>query len=395
MKNTENTYRNAGQNGGRPLSRPLSRRRFGILCATGAALMLSGALPGAATAQELRGEGEVIVAHWGGIDGAAVESLLPRFTEETGIKVVGVEVGDADYGPKLVLQQRTGNAEWDVALGMLVDHFTAVDQDGMFAPLDTSRWSPEALKAYEDAGVMGENWAGGPSEGLWLLYGRDLKDNPPSSWADFFDLEKYPGNRGMSAGGVGIIANLQYALIADGVAPDALYPLDVERALAKLSTIRDNLVLWESSPKGIEALVSGDVVMDWAFGPSVFRALDAGQPVHIAIEGMQTAVDRTRDAVLAGGANQENAQIFLTWWKRPEIQAAYAEATKGGLIVPIQPVIELVDPALQGSLPFSDQYPEDAFFFLDDPWYNEIDPDTGKTNLDGAIAAFTAWRIGM
>ncbi|WBU60905.1 ABC transporter substrate-binding protein [Paracoccus albus] len=371
----------------------LATRRvaLGILGAASVAL----AMGSAAFAQDLKGEGEVVVAHWGGIDGAAVESLLPRFTEETGIDVVGVEVGDADYGPKLVLQQRTGNAEWDVALGMLVDHFSAVDQDGMFAGLDTSKWDPDVVSAYMDAGLMGENWAAGPSEGLWLLYGPALDDNPPTSWADFFDLEKYPGNRAMSAGGAGILANLQYALIADGVSPDELYPLDVDRALAKLSTIRDNLVLWEASPKGIEALVAGDVVMDWAFGPSVFRALDADQPVRLAIEGLQTAVDRTRDAVLANGANQENAQIFLTWWKQPEIQAAYAEATKGGLIVPIDAVIEKVDPALQDSLPFSSQYGDDAFFFLDDPWYNEIDPDTGKTNLDGVIAAFTAWRIGL
>ncbi|MFS4439582.1 ABC transporter substrate-binding protein [Paracoccaceae bacterium GXU_MW_L88] len=376
---------------GYTLQSGLSRRAFNMLGAMSVAV----AFGGTAFAQDLKGDGEVIVAHWGGIDGAAVESLLPQFTEETGINVVGVEVGDADYGPKLVLQQRTGNAEWDVALGMLVDHFSAVDQEGMFAPLDTSRWAPEVVTAYQDADLLGENWAAGPSEGLWLLYGPALEDNPPTSWADFFDLEKYPGNRAMSAGGAGILANIQYALIADGVSPDELYPLDVDRALAKLSTIRDNLVLWEASPKGIEALVAGDVVMDWAFGPSVFRALDAGQPIHMAIEGLQTAVDRTRDAVLANGANQENAQIFLTWWKKPETQAAYAEATKGGLIVPIETVIEKVDPALQGSLPFSSQYGEDAFFFLDDPWYNEIDPNTGKTNLDGVIAAFTAWRIGL
>lgn len=362
--------------------------------AVGAAALSLSTMAFADTA-ELSGSGEVIVAHWGGIDGAAVESLLPMFIEETGINVTGVEVGDADYGPKLALQQRTGTAEWDVALGMLVDHFQAVDEDGMFAPLDTSKWDPATVEAYAKAGVLGENWAGGPSEGLWLLTGPDLKDNPPTSWADFFDLEKFPGNRGMSAGGAGILANMQYALIADGVAPDDLYPLDIERALAKLSTIRDNLVLWESSPKGIEALVAGDVVMDWAFGPSVFRALDAGQPVQIAIEGFQTAVDRTRDAVLVNGKNSENAQIFLTWWKQPKVQAAYAEATKGGLIVPIEAIIELVNPELQGSLPFSNKYSPEAFFFLDHPWYNEVDADTGKSNLDKVLAAFTAWRIGL
>lgn len=227
------------------------------------------------------------------------------------------------------------------------------------------------------------------------MYGPDLEANPPTSWADFFDLEKYPGNRGMGAGGQGIIANMQYALIADGVKPEELYPLDIERALAKLSTIKDNLVLWEASPKGIEALVAGDVVMDWGYGPSVFKALDAGKPIHLAIGGFSTAVDRTRDAVLANGANQANAQIFLAWWKQPEIQAAYAEATKGGLIVPIQQVIDLVPAAMQDSLPFSAKYPEGTFFFQDNPWFGETNEATGRSNLDTVLDAFNAWRTGL
>ena len=34
---------------------------------------------------------------------------------------------------------------------------------------------------------------------------------------------------------------------ADGVAPDDLYPLDVERALLKLSTIKDNIIFCGSA----------------------------------------------------------------------------------------------------------------------------------------------------
>ncbi len=57
---------------------------------------------------------------------------------------------------------------------------------------------------------------GNATEGLWLMYGPDLEANPPTSWRGLLlDLEKYPGNRGMGAGGQGIIANMQYALIAD------------------------------------------------------------------------------------------------------------------------------------------------------------------------------------
>ncbi len=51
---------------------------------------------------------------------------------------------------------------------------------------------------------------------------------------------------------------------------------------------------------------------------SVFKALDAGKPIHLAIGGFSTAVDRTRDAVLANGADQAKCPICLAWWKQPE-----------------------------------------------------------------------------
>src|SRR4030095_15217409 len=75
---------------------------------------------------------------------------------------------------------------------------------------------------------------------LLLAYNTETyPDNPPSSWADFFDTEKSPGTRGgqndVNQGA------LEAALLADGVAPEDLYPLDYDRAFAKLDTLGDDL----------------------------------------------------------------------------------------------------------------------------------------------------------
>ena len=63
-----------------------------------------------------------------------------------------------------------------------------------------------------------------------------LASRARSRWADLFDTAKIPGKRTFykwSAPGV-----LEIALLADGVAPDKLYPLDLDRAFKKLDTIK-------------------------------------------------------------------------------------------------------------------------------------------------------------
>jgi spermidine/putrescine-binding protein len=73
--------------------------------------------------------------------------------------------------------------------------------------------------------------------GLTFVYNTETyKDNAPTKLSDFFDLEQFPGTRVLSPEfGNGI---MEYALMADGIEPDLLYPLDIERALAKLDTIK-------------------------------------------------------------------------------------------------------------------------------------------------------------
>jgi putative spermidine/putrescine transport system substrate-binding protein len=82
--------------------------------------------------------------------------------------------------------------------------------------------------------------------GVVLAYNTDVlgAGNVPAGWADYFDTAKFPGKRGAwdySEGGM-----FEFALLADGVAPDALYPLDLERATAKLNTNKDDIVFWQT-----------------------------------------------------------------------------------------------------------------------------------------------------
>lgn len=83
-------------------------------------------------------------------------------------------------------------------------------------------------------------------------------DNPPTSWADFFDTETYPGTRALYKWGNG---SLEAALMADGVAGDQLYPLDMDRALAKIRSIHDDSIYWGSGSEAHSMVVNGEVSM--------------------------------------------------------------------------------------------------------------------------------------
>ena len=83
--------------------------------------------------------------------------------------------------------------------------------------------------------------------------------NPPKSWADFWDVKKYPGKRTLYKW---MSANLECALLADGVAPDKLYPLDVDRALRKIEELMPHVVThWSTGAESQQLLRDGEASM--------------------------------------------------------------------------------------------------------------------------------------
>src|SRR5262249_40340471 len=91
-----------------------------------------------------------------------------------------------------------------------------------------------------------------------LNYRRDLVPRPLTGWADFFDPAAIPGRRAT-------YDNVEYglfeaAVMADGVGPHDLYPLDIDRAFRVLDRLRGDLVLTKDLEAADELLHHGDVV---------------------------------------------------------------------------------------------------------------------------------------
>lgn len=112
--------------------------------------------------------------------------------------------------------------------------------------------------------------------------------HPPDELADFFDLDAFPGRRGVLKEPR---FTLEMALMGDGVPPDRVYaelstPQGLDRAFARLDSIRDQIVWWEAGAQPVQLLADGEVAMTMAYNGRLFAArFDEGRPFAILWDG--------------------------------------------------------------------------------------------------------------
>ena len=152
-----------------------------------------------------------------------------------------------------------------------------------------------------------------------IAYRQDLLGSEtPTTFADFFDLKKFPGRRGCfnQGGGGGL---LEMALIADGVAPDQLYPLDLERAFRKIDTIKPSIIWWTKGSQSAQLLVDGEVTMGMSWNGRIATAQDQGAAIDIMWGQHMISADY---AVIPKGApHVAEATKLLQWMTSPEHNA--------------------------------------------------------------------------
>jgi len=206
---------------------------------------------------------ELTVTSWGG---AYQDSQRKAFMEP--FIAAGNKITEAEYNgeiAKLRAMVEAKNVTWDV---VDVDTQTALNACAE-GTLETIDWGKLGLDRAKFIGADVQDCAV-PNIIYSTVIAYDttvLKDNPPTSIADVFDLKKIPGKRALQKNP---FVNLEWALIADGVAPDELYkvlntPEGVDRAFKKLDTIKKEIVWWESGAQPPQLLADGQVVIasDW------------------------------------------------------------------------------------------------------------------------------------
>lgn len=273
-------------------------------------LILSTALCGLAFAARA----DVTVMSWGGAYTVSqVEAYHKPYMAATGKNVVSVDSDNPAPAVKAMVE--AGNVTVDVADVEYADAIRLCD-DGMLEPID-----PASLPAGADGVAAVDDFLPGALTDCAVativfstIYAYDSSKFPegPTTMADFFDLEKFPGKRAMRKGAK---ANLEMALMADGVPAADVYatletPEGVDRAFAMLDKIKAETVWWEAGAQPPQLLADGEVAMTTAYNGRIFAAAVAeGKPFEVVWDGQVYEYDLF--VIPKGAPNKDEALEFI------------------------------------------------------------------------------------
>jgi putative spermidine/putrescine transport system substrate-binding protein len=241
----------------------------------GGAMTLAGGRPAFADTKE------ITVANFGGDALAAWATTWgDPFTKKTG---VAVHFDGSGPLPSNIEQQvQAHNVIWDVSDG---DGYYGIQlgDAGYLDPIDytivdKSKVWPEFV------------WSHGVCDYVYsyvLAYDTTKVKGVPT-WTDFFDLKKYPGKRSMWKYCMGTAEPI---LLADGVAPDKLYPIDMNRVIAKAKTLGNDLLLWDSGASSQQMFMDSEVTMAciWNTRASILKRDTKGRVDYTFNQGIRTS----------------------------------------------------------------------------------------------------------
>ena len=263
----------------------------------------------------------ITVVSWGGSYArASQEAYHKAFTEETGIEVL---LEDYNGGlAQIRAQVDVGAVHWDVVDMEMPDARLACDEglielmDLADLPAGVNGESPEDDYPAESVSECG---AAMLFYSTVFAYNRNFLEGPaPESIADFFDLQKFAGRRGMRRSP---LVNLEFALAADGVPLDEVYavldtPEGLNRAFRKLDTIKDQVVWWEAGAQPPQLLADGEVIMSTAYNGRIFNAQVLEDQPFVIVWDAQ-ALDSGLLAIVTGTPRYEAAMQFVLFANRP------------------------------------------------------------------------------
>ena len=290
-------------------------RRLTAGLAAAALILASLLLPsGPALSQDEAPAGRLVVVSWGGSYTRSQEEALHKpFAEATGLQIVR-----QDYRgglQQIRAQVEGGDVYWDVVDVEPADAEQGCEE-GLFEKLPlVLPPAPDGTSASQDflpstlhpCAVGSVAWSM-----LIAVDSAQFREDQPDSIADFFNVEDFPGRRGLRKSPK---VNLEWALIADGVPAGQVYEVlnteeGISRAFAKLDSIRDQIVWWEDGVGPRRLLARDAVVMTSVYGSRIFRDIAVEQRPYALIWDHQVW-DVDYWAIPKGSRNRQNAIEFI------------------------------------------------------------------------------------
>ena len=284
------------------------------------------------------------IASWGGgYQDSQRKHFFKPFADAKGIRVLE----DTYLGgwAQFKAMQETNNRPWDV-VQVETSELIRGCEEGLFLKLDWSRIGPKddfIAPAVADCGL------GVVVVSQLVAWNPKLTKAEPKALADFFDLQKIPGKRGLRSDPKG---TLEFALMADGVDVKEVYKVmstkaGLDRAFAKLDTIKPQIQWWEAGAQPPEWLISGDVVMSTAYNGRIANANKEGHGLKMMWTNNVLYVDKW--VIFADSANVDLGYEFLKFFADPKREAAFTEDYTYGQ--PHKDAVKYIKPAVLEALP--------------------------------------------
>jgi len=261
---------------------------------------------------------DLVFVSWGGAYTASQQNAYhaPYMEKNPGVTIVNDDSANEAVA-KLRAMKEAGKVTWDLVDMVASDAMLSCDE-GLAIEIDHDAVlaaAPDGTPASEDFGDLIVSPCFIPQIVYSTTFGYrtdKVGDTPPSSINDVFDLAKYPGKRALEKKPVN---NLEWALLADGVAADEVYELldtdeGVARAFAKLDTIKDDVIWWEKGAQTPQLLADGEIVIGSTYNGRLFSVIEEEkQPVGMMWDWQGFDLDGW--VVPAGGANEAQVLEYL------------------------------------------------------------------------------------
>ncbi|RMA41002.1 extracellular solute-binding protein [Rhodophyticola porphyridii] len=268
-----------------------------MLLTTGAVI----AVPALVLAEGHMSDSMTLVSWGGAYQTSQIRAYSDPYQEmNPGVEVIWDESSNEAVS-RLRAMNEAGNVTWDLVdveaadAIRLCDEGLAmeIDHDEVLAP------APDGTPASEDFGDLLVSDCFIPQIVFSTTFGYRTDQVPegvaaPTGACDVFDLETYPGRRGLNRQP---IANMEWALLCSGVAYEDVYDtLETEegiaQAFAMLDTIKDETIWWSSAAEAIQLLADGEVFMASSFNGRLFSAIEEqGQPIGMAWDWQMFDID--------------------------------------------------------------------------------------------------------
>lgn len=231
------------------------------------------------------------IVSWGGAYSASQQNAYHNpYMEMTGVEIINDE-SSAEAVAKLRAMAEAGNITWDVVDVVAADAMRLCDE-GLAMEIDHDEMlaaAPDGTPASEDFGdlIVSDCYIPQIVYSTTFGYRTDVEawgGAEPTSVCDVFDLEAFPGKRSLERRP---IANMEWALICDGVDIGDVYDVletdeGVERAFAKLDTIKEDTIWWTAGAETPQRLADGEIVLGSTFNGRLFSLIEEqGQPVKM------------------------------------------------------------------------------------------------------------------